>query len=116
MGSLIFILAPLLGAMCLATGFVIALGLVASHADEHFDRQLAEERQGTLWAASVAELELYAPPPEVATAVAVAATTSKAVIAISKRCPEESLGKLGRRTPIPTETSSAQPTSSPPAM
>jgi hypothetical protein len=43
MGSLIFILAPVLGAICLATGFVIALGVVAARADEHFDRQLAEE-------------------------------------------------------------------------
>lgn len=43
MGSLIFILAPVLGAMCLATGFVVALGVVAARADEHFDRQLAEE-------------------------------------------------------------------------
>ncbi len=116
MGSLIFILAPLLGAMCLATGFVIALGLVASRADEHFDRQLAEEREGALPAGALAELELYAPPPEVATAAAVAATTSSAVIAINRRCPAESLGKLGRRTPIPTETSNAHPTSSPPAM
>jgi hypothetical protein len=102
--------------MCLATGFVIALGLVAARADEHFDRQLAEEREGGLPAAELAEPGLYAPPPEVATAAAVAATTSNAVIAISRRCPAESLGKLGRRSPIPTETSSAQPTSSPPAM
>jgi hypothetical protein len=42
-GSLIFILAPTLGAMCLATGFVVALGIAAARADEHFDRQLAEE-------------------------------------------------------------------------
>jgi hypothetical protein len=116
MGSLIFILAPLLGAMCLATGFALALGVVASRADEHFDRQLAEERRDALWAASVAELERYAPPPEVATAVAVAATTSNAVIAISRRSPAESLGKLGRRSPIPSETNRAHPTSSPPAM
>jgi hypothetical protein len=102
--------------MCLATGFAIALGLAAARADAHFDRQLSEEREGGLSTAALAELELYAPPPEVATAVAVAATTSSAVIAIKRRCPAESLGKLGRRTPIPTETSSAQPTSSPPAM
>jgi hypothetical protein len=118
---LIFILASTLGAMLLATGFVVALGIVAARADEHFDRQLVEERHGSCTAAHAAELELYAPPPyapppEVATAVAVAATTSSAVIAISRRCPAESLGKLGRRSPIPTDTSSAQPTSSPPAM
>ncbi len=43
-GSLIVILAPMLGAMCLATVFVIALGIVAARADEHVDRQLTEER------------------------------------------------------------------------
>ncbi len=40
---MIFILAPTLGAICLAIVFVIALGIVAARADEHFDRQLAEE-------------------------------------------------------------------------
>jgi hypothetical protein len=120
-GSLTFILASTLGAMLLATGFVIALGIVAARADEHFDRQLIEERHGTYTASHAAELELYvappyAPTPDVATAVAVAATTSNAVIAISRRSPVASLGKLGRRSPIPTETSSAQQTSRPPAM
>ncbi|MFI5010210.1 MAG: hypothetical protein ACHQDY_08045 [Solirubrobacterales bacterium] len=123
-GSLIFILAPTLGAIGLATVFVIALGIVAARADDHFDRQLVEEGAGAgaLSATSLpggggaAELERYAPPPEVATAVAVAATTSNAVIAISSRSPAASLGKLGRRSPIPSETSSAQHTSRPPAM
>jgi hypothetical protein len=119
-GSLTFILASTLGAMLLATGFVVALGIVAARADDHFDRQLIEERHGT-YTSHAAELELYvappyAPAPEVATAVAVAATTSNAVIAISRRSPAASLGKLGRRSPIPTETSSAQQTSRPPAM
>jgi hypothetical protein len=122
LGSLIFILAPTLGAIGLATVFVIALGIVAARADDHFDRQLVEEGAGALSATSLPggsgapELGRYAPPPEVATAVAVAATTSNAVIAISRRSPAASLGKLGRRSPIPSETSSAQHTSRPPAM
>jgi hypothetical protein len=121
-GSLIFILAPILGAIGLATVFVVALGIVAARADDHFDRQLLEEGAGALSTTSLpggggaTELELYAPPPEVATAVAVAATTSNAVIAINRRSPAASLGKLGRRSPIPSETSSAQHTSRPPAM
>jgi hypothetical protein len=122
MGSLVLILAPILGAIGLATGFVVALGIVAARADDHFDRQLVEEGSQALsvtshpGGADAGELELYAPPPEVATAVAVAATTSNAVIAISRRSPAASLGKLGRRSPIPSETSRAQPTSRPPAI
>jgi hypothetical protein len=120
-GSLTFILALALGAIFLATGFVVALGIVAARADEHFDRQLIEERHGTYTAAHAAELELYVPPPyaptpDVPTAVAVAATTSNAVIAISRRSPAASLGKLGRRSPIPTETSSVQQTGRPSAL
>jgi hypothetical protein len=72
--------------MCLATGFVIALGIVAARADEHFDRQLAEERAQRLSATSAYGPGLYAPPPpEVTTAIAVAANTSTAEIAITKR-------------------------------
>jgi hypothetical protein len=123
-GSLIFILGPALGAIGLATVFVVALGIVAARADDHFDRQLVEEGAGKLSAtahpgalgALELDLERYAPPPEVATAVAAAATTSNAVIAISRRSPAASLGKLGRRSPIPSETSRAHATSRPPAM
>ncbi len=121
-GSLIFILAPAFGAIGLATVFVVALGIVAARADDHFDRQLVEEGAGTHSATAhpealrALEFERYAPPPEVATAVAAAATTSNAVIAISRRSPAASLGKLGRRSPIPSETRSAHATSRPPAM
>lgn len=83
---MIFILAPIIGVMCLATGFVVALGIVAARADEHFDRQLAEERAYRRSATNAYGPGLYAPPaPEVTTAIAVAATTSTAEMAITKR-------------------------------
>jgi hypothetical protein len=102
--------------MGLATGFVIALGVVAARADEHCDHMLAEERLLAERGEAARWPEPYPPPPEVATAMAVAPTTSSAVIVMSKRSPEPSLGKLGRRTPIPTETNSAHATSRPPAI
>jgi|ERR1700686_4127830 len=116
MGSLIFILAPAIGAMCLATGFVIALGIVAARADEHFDRQLAEERAQTRSATSAYGPGLYAPPPEVSTAMAVASTTSVAVIPITKRSPPELEGKSGRLRPIPIDNRNAHTTSAPPTI
>jgi hypothetical protein len=122
MGSLIFILAPILGVMGLATGFAIALGVVAARADAHCDHMLAEEqmleRAGAATEMTGADgAQRYAlPPPEVATAMAAAATTSTAVTTMTRRSPATSLGKLGRRSPIPSDTSRAHPTSRPPAM
>jgi hypothetical protein len=128
-GSLIFILAPVLGVMGLATGFAIALGLVAARADEHFELMLADERAQTPTIARLErearletgegetqEGESYAPPPEVTTAIDVAATTSTTVTMMTSRSPAASLGKLGRRSPIPSDTSSAHPTRRPPAI
>ncbi|HEY7961832.1 MAG TPA: hypothetical protein VID29_07925 [Solirubrobacteraceae bacterium] len=43
MGSLTLILASTFGAVFLATGFAIALGIVAARADERLDRQVREE-------------------------------------------------------------------------
>jgi hypothetical protein len=117
MGSLIFILGPLIGAICLATGFVIALGIVAARADEHFDRQLAEERARKHSATSSYGSGLYAPPaPEVTTAMAVAATTSTAEMAMTRRWPAALPGNSGRRIPMPIDTPSAQQIRRPPAM
>jgi hypothetical protein len=117
-GSLIFILAPVIGVMFLATVFVIALGIVAARADEHFDRQLAEERARAM---SVARGGFgpggrYAPPPEVTTAMAVAATTSTAEMAMTSRWPAAFPGNAGRRMPTPIDTPSAQQIKRPPAI
>ena len=118
MGSLIFILGPVIGVMFLATVFVIALGIVAARADEHFDQQLAEERGRVVSALSGygSGGRYYAPPPEVTTAMAVAATTSTAEMAMTSRWPAAFPGNAGRRMPTPIETPNAQQIKRPPAI
>ena len=120
MGSLIFIFAPVIGVMFLATVFVLALGIVAARADEHFDRQLAEERTRAMSALSgfgPGQGGRYAPPPpEVTTAMAVAATTSTAEMAMTRRWPAALPGNSGRRMPIPIDTPKAQQIKRPPAI
>jgi hypothetical protein len=117
-GSLIFIFAPVIGVMFLATVFVIALGIVAARADEHFDQQLAEERARVMSALSgFGSGGRYAPPPpEVTTAMAVAATTSTAEMAMTRRWPTTLPGNAGRRMPIPIDTPKAQQIKRPPAI